>query len=134
MVVDTSAFVALILREPGYQKVELALQEADHLVLGTPSLVECGIVLATRLGRDPRSLIQRTIDQFGIEIVPFEREFAEVAIDAFLKFGKGRHAAGLNILDCMAYGMAKESGQPLLSVGEDFQKSDLEGFEEGATP
>jgi ribonuclease VapC len=61
----------------------------------------------------------------AIVIEPFTVEQAHLACQAFHDFGKGRHAAGLNFGDCFAYALAKITGEPLLSKGEDFKKTDL---------
>jgi uncharacterized protein with PIN domain len=59
------------------------------------------------------------------EIVPVDREQAELGRHAYRAFGKGRHPAGLNYGDCFAYALSKQSGEPLLYKGEDFTKTDV---------
>ena len=66
------------------------------------------------------------IETAGAEIVPFTAEHASLARDAWRRFGKGRHKAGLNLGDCFSYALAKERGQPLLFKGEDFAATDIE--------
>ena len=61
----------------------------------------------------------------GIEIVPMNAEQVEIAREAWRKFGKGRHPAGLNIGDCCSYALSKYSGEPLLFKGDDFAKTDV---------
>jgi len=63
-----------------------------------------------------------------LEVVPVDAEQAEIARSAWRKYGKGRHAAGLNFGDCFAYALAKFSGQKLLAKGEDFRCTDVELF------
>jgi ribonuclease VapC len=62
----------------------------------------------------------------GAEIVPFTAEHASLARDAWRRYGKGRHKAGLNLGDCFAYALAKERGQTLLFKGDDFAATDIE--------
>jgi ribonuclease VapC len=51
---------------------------------------------------------------------------ADRALDAFTRFGKGRHPARLNLGDCFAYALASTLNEPLLFKGEDFGKTDIE--------
>lgn len=125
MIVDTSAVVALFLKEPGYEEIFQALVEADRAGIGAPTLSEAGLVLANRLGRDPSPLLERFLQQFGLVVVPFGEEHWREAVGAYLRFGKGRHPAALNFGDCLTYATAKLAGQPLLYVGKDFSRTDL---------
>ena len=125
MIVDTSAVVALFLKEPGYEELFRALVEADRAGIGAPTLAETGLVLANRLGREPRPLLERFLQQFGLVVVPFGEEHWREAVRAYLRFGKGRHPAALNFGDCMTYATAKLADQPLLYTGEDFSRTDL---------
>jgi ribonuclease VapC len=63
---------------------------------------------------------------FEVEVVSFTADMATLAADAWRRFGKGRHPAGLNIIDCCAYALAALAGAPLLAVGDDFAKTDLD--------
>jgi ribonuclease VapC len=58
-------------------------------------------------------------------VVPFDEGHWREALAAFIRFGKGRHPAGLNFGDCLSYATATIAAQPLLAVGEDFAKTDL---------
>lgn len=64
--------------------------------------------------------------RFGIEVIPFTPTHAARARQAWVRFGKGRHKAGLNFGDCMAYATAREEGLPLLFKGNDFPHTDIE--------
>jgi ribonuclease VapC len=94
--------------------------------IGAPTLTEVSIVLGSRLGRDPMPLVGRVLQELGIVVIPFSQEHWAEATDAFMRYGKGRHPAGLNYGDCMTYAVAKLTGQPLLAVGDDFPQTDLE--------
>jgi ribonuclease VapC len=125
MIVDTSALISIIFKEPGFEELLDKIGKADEIGMGTPTLVESGIVLAARLRRDPRALLGRIIRQFGVVEIPFGSEHWQEAIGAYQRFGKGRHPAALNFGDCMSYATAKLTAQPLLYTGRDFLKTDL---------
>ncbi len=126
MIVDASAILAVIFREPGYDALLAKLQSAEAVAVGAPTLAEAGIVLHARLGDASRGLIERILDELSIQEIPFGEVHWREAVDAFRRFGKGRHPAGLNFGDCLTYAAAKLSGEPLLFVGEDFARTDLE--------
>lgn len=125
MIVDTSAIVAILLREPGWEGLLEKLVSAGRVGVGAPTLVEAGIVLSARLGRDARPLLARLAQEAGMSTVPFGEAAYVVAVDAFLRFGKGRHPAALNFGDCVSYATARVTGEPLLCVGEDFRRTDV---------
>lgn len=126
MILDTSAVVALFLREPEFEEILEKLDgTGEPLGIGTPTLVETGIVLAARLKADPRPALAKFLADFEIAVIPFGDPHWREALEAFARFGKGRHKASLNFGDCMAYATARLSGQALLSVGDDFPKTDL---------
>lgn len=126
MIVDTSALVAVVLREPGHQEMIAKLANSSSSGIGTPTLAEFGLVLSARLRTDPRGMIVRVLDEFDILEVPFGGEHWREAVDAFERFGRGRHPARLNFGDCLSYAVARLSGEPLLFVGDDFAATDLE--------
>jgi len=82
-------------------------------------------VLTAKIGPRGRSLLARVVREARITILPFTDEHWPIAIDAYARFGKGRHAAGLNFGDCLTYAVASLAAQPLLYVGEDFSRTDL---------
>ena len=124
MIVDSSALVAIVLREPGWEDLVEKLS-AGPAGVGAPTLAEAGVVLATKLGPRGRSLLARVVQEARIDVVPFTDEHWPIAIDAYARFGKRRHAAALNFGDCLTYAVAYLANQPLLYVGEDFAKTDL---------
>ncbi len=83
------------------------------------------MVVSSRLHCDARPRVTELLRRAGAEVIPFTEEHYEVALDAFLRYGKGRHPAALNFGDCLAYAVARLSGLPLLYVGDDFSKTDL---------
>jgi ribonuclease VapC len=126
MIIDTSALVAITFREPGHPELITKLASASSAGIGTPTLAETGLVLAARLRRDSRDLVIRLLYEFNIEEVPFGDGHWKEAIDAYLRYGKGRHKAQLNFGDCLTYAVARLAGEPLLFAGNDFTETDLD--------
>ena len=125
MILDSSALVGIVLREPGFERIVAKLAAADAVAVGTPTLAEAGIVLTARLGRDARGLLQGLLREWGAETVSFGEEHWREAVTAYARFGRGRHKARLNLGDCMAYAVAKLAGEPLLCTGDAFPRTDL---------
>ena len=124
MIVDSSALVALLLRESGWERVAGALATPAHVAIGAPTLTETAIVLTAKGA--PPTLLPAALQRTGIEVVPFTERHALVAADAYSTYGRGRHAASLNFGDCMTYAVARLAQAPLLFVGNDFSQTDLE--------
>lgn len=125
MIVDSSAVIALVLREPGWEELAGKLAAAATAAIGAPTLAETGLVLTAKLGRKAPALLSRFLQEAGLTVIPFAEDHWRTAVEAYARFGKRRHAAGLNFGDCLAYAVARLSGQPLLFVGDDFSKTDL---------
>ena len=125
MIVDSSALVAVLLRQPAHEQLLDKLREARVAGVGAPTLAETGIVVASRVGAVGRTLLARLLQESGLQVVPFGDQHWPVALDAFGRFGKGRHSAALNFGDCLTYAIARLADQPLLCLGEDFAKTDL---------
>ena len=126
MILDSSALVAVILREPECEPVLAHLETAGALGVGAPTLSETAIVLAARLERDPRPKIARLLQEYRVTVVPFTDAHWIESTEAFLAFGKSRHPAALDCGDCLTYAVAKLSGEELLATGGDFTRTDLE--------
>ena len=126
MILDSSAIIAVVLREPGFELILDRIADADTLAIGAPTLVETGIVLGNRIGEKARVLVIQFLHEWRIHIIPFGEHHWSEAVNAYLRYGKGRHKAGLNFGDCMSFAVARLSGQSLLCTGEDFSKTDLE--------
>ena len=126
MVADTSALVAVLLREPTADRLTGALDQATVIRCSAVSLVEAAMVMQGRLGERGERELDLLAARLRIEIVPVTVEQAEVARSAFRRFGKGRHPAGLNFGDCFSYALARALGEPLLFVGNDFSQTDVQ--------
>ena len=125
MVLDTSAIVAIHLREPGHERLIERIDTAEVVVVGVPTLLETAMVLTARLGQDARPTVFAFLRRLEAEVVPFNEEHLDAAITAFIRFGRGRHPAALNFGDCMSYAVASVAGMPLLFTGEDFSRTDI---------
>jgi ribonuclease VapC len=124
MILDSSALVAIVLQEPDAEGLLQRMREAPQLGIGAATLLEAGIVLSARLQADARGLLARVLQEGGIAVVDLTEAHVSVAMDAWLRYGKGRHPAALNFGDCLAYATAVVAGAPLLCVGDDFPQTD----------
>jgi ribonuclease VapC len=125
LIVDTSMLLAIVFRDAGYEALLEQLASAEALAASAPTLAETGIMLTARLGAGADGLLERLLDEFGIQEIPFGELHWREAVEAFRTYGKGRHAAALNFGDCMTYATAKLAGEPLLFTGDDFAQTDL---------
>lgn len=128
MFVDASALVAIIGEESDGLELAGRVRLADHIHTSAIALYEAALGLS-RAKRITLADAQAALDQFvaisGARIVPITAEIGRIAIDAFGRFGRGRHPARLNMGDCFAYACARELGVPLLFKGDDFSQTDI---------
>jgi ribonuclease VapC len=125
MVLDSSAIVAIHLREPGHERLIDRIDAAEVVVVGVPTMLEAAMVLTARLGHDARPMLFAFLRRLDTEVVAFNEEHLDAAATAFIRFGRGRHPAALNFGDCMSYAVASVAGMPLLFTGEDFRRTDI---------
>jgi ribonuclease VapC len=125
IVVDSSALLCLLLGESEAERVAGSLADSARTLIAAPTLLETSIVAEARLG--PRGVLnlQETLRAAQIDVVTFTAEEAQVAAEAWRRFGRGRHPAQLNFGDCMSYATAVTHQAPLLFIGEDFAKTDV---------
>lgn len=121
--VDTSALITVVLDQPGAASCIAALKSADGLLMSAGTLAEVMIVAARR---DVSDEIAELIEHLGLRIVPVTPAAAKRVALAYEKWGKGIHPAGLNFGDCFAYEVAKHHRCPLLYIGRDFARTDIE--------
>ncbi|MGH3551968.1 MAG: type II toxin-antitoxin system VapC family toxin [Mycobacterium sp.] len=125
MIVDTSAIVAIVLGETRSEDLAEILVDATAPKMSATA-VEVNAVLARRLRPEDQRRVERLLDVWEIELVPFDAEQAEIASKAYRDFGRGSgHPAGLNLGDCFSYALAEVTGEPLLYVGDDFVHTDV---------
>jgi ribonuclease VapC len=120
MVVDTSALVAILLGGTDAERFACALGEAPVRLLSAVSRVELSFVIEGRKGESGRADLELLLRDGGFDIVSVTSQQAEIAINAFRRFGRGRHRANLNIGDCFAYALAVATDHTLLFKGDDF--------------
>jgi ribonuclease VapC len=126
MIIDTSAALAALLREPERDHFESLIASAQQVYMSAAAYLEAGIVVDGR--RDP--ILSRTLDEWlasaNVHIEPVTVEQAQIARDAYRDFGRGSgHPARLNFGDCLSYALAKDLDQPLLYKGDDFLHTDV---------
>jgi ribonuclease VapC len=125
MVLDTSALLALLLDEPEAEDFRLAVEEDATRLVSAATLLETALVIEARKGDPGGRELDTLVQKADVIIVPVEAEHVAEARRAYRRFGKGRHAAGLNFGDVFAYALARVSGEPLLFKGDDFTKTDV---------
>ena len=96
-------------------------------MMSTMSVLEATCVISARLGPSAMSELTLFLHEFQIDQVPFDMPQLDLAQSAWLRFGRGFHAARLNFGDCASYALARFSGEPLLFVGDDFRQTDIAG-------
>jgi ribonuclease VapC len=128
MIVDTSALLAILQDEPERRRFNEAIEMADSRRLSAATLVEASFVVEARFGADGQRALDRLIEIAGMEIVPVDVEQARAAREAYIHFGKSRHAAGLNFGDCFSYALAAVMREPLLFKGDDFEDTDVDRY------
>jgi len=125
MVIDTSAIVAILFDEPERSDFDRLIAEDDVRLISAITRVEAAFVIEGRTRDVGRARLDRFFALNGIEIVAVTPEQAELAVETFRRYGKGRHPVGLNIGDCFSYALAKATGEPLLFKGNDFSQTDI---------
>lgn len=125
MVIDSSALLAILQDEPERRRFNEAIEAAAERLLSVATFVEVSIVIDARYGPPGLHHVDLFLDRADIELVDVDAEQAGIARDAYSRFGKGRHPAGLNFGDCFSYALANTRGLPLLFKGEDFARTDL---------
>jgi ribonuclease VapC len=125
MVIDTSAVIACLLDEPERASLVAAMAADPVKLISVVGVVEASFVMLGRKRAGGLSDLEAFLTDGEIDRVPVDVRQAEAAVEAFRRFGRGRHRARLNIGDCFAYALAKTTGEPLLFKGEDFARTDV---------
>lgn len=125
MTLDSSALIAILFAEHGYLDLVDKILSAGAVRVAAPTLVETSMVFAARRTAAAANEVRALVQELGVTVVPFgEREW-HAAVDAFARFGRGRHKAGLNFGDCLSYAAAANANDSLLFVGDDFSQTDI---------
>jgi len=125
MVLDTSALLALLLDEPEAEDFRAAVEEDTTRLVSAATLLETALVIEARKGEPGGRELDTLIHKADVVVVPVDAEHVFEARRAYRRFGKGRHAAGLNFGDVFAYALARTAGEALLFKGDDFAKTDI---------
>jgi len=129
MFVDASAIVAMMADENDAEMLSARLIGAGTRVTSPMALWEASVAYSRIFGLEPTAALREVeayIRPFGITVAPIEPAMTAAAVDAYQRFGKGRHPAGLNFGDCFAYACARQLDMPLLYKGDDFSRTDIE--------
>jgi ribonuclease VapC len=121
MVMDTSALLAVLLGESEAETFAAAIAGDTRRLLSAVSALEASIVIEARKGPDGRHEFDLLLHRIGA----INQAQFEIARDAWRRFGKGNHPAGLNFGDCCSYALSKTSNEPLLFKGNDFSQTDV---------
>jgi ribonuclease VapC len=124
LVVDTSAVMAIVNAKQSRHIIAGALAEAEGPTIAASTRLELSIVAEARLGRGGADDALAILDAAGAVTFPFDEHLADLAFDAWLRFGRGRHRAALDFGDCFGYALAVHLDVPLLCVGDDFAQTD----------
>jgi|ERR1700682_3615 ribonuclease VapC len=126
MILDSSAVLTILFREPGFEIFEKAIADSPACRISAASFVEVSILLESRAGDAAIRQWDALFRQARILIEPVTEEQALLARQGYSDYGKGRHAAGLNFGDCFSYALARATGEPLLFKGQDFSQTDIQ--------
>ncbi|PKA45150.1 type II toxin-antitoxin system VapC family toxin [Rhizobium sullae] len=126
MVIDTSAIVAVLRSEPEAAALERKVVANPIRLVPATCVLEARMVLVSRRGEHALAEIDLWLARIEADIVPVDADLVDLATQAWLAYGKGRHPAGLNFADCFSYALAKRADEPLLFIGKDFSQTDIE--------
>ena len=125
MVIDTSAIVAILRNDSRADALRRAIVADPLRLVPATCVLEGRMVLVSRRGEHVIAEIDLWLTKISASVIAVDADLADVATQAWLAYGKGRHPASLNFADCFSYALAKRAEEPLLFVGEDFSKTDL---------
>ena len=125
MVVDSSAVLAILFDEPERDAFADALSDAGLRLMSSLNVLEAAVVVSSRKGPYGARELDLLLHRAEFEVVSFTSDHLRLARDAYERYGKGRHPAGLNLGDCCAYALARHTGEPLLFKGDDFARTDV---------
>ncbi|MDG4676203.1 type II toxin-antitoxin system VapC family toxin [Shinella sp. 838] len=126
MVIDTSAIVAILRNELKAETLRRAIVADTVRLVPATCVFEARMVLVSRRGEHALAEIDLWLTKIAADVIAVDADLVDVATQAWLTYGKGRHPAGLNFTDCFSYALAKRSDEPLLFIGDDFSKTDIQ--------
>jgi ribonuclease VapC len=125
VVIDSSALVALLGMEPEAARLAAAIEADGTRLISAASVFEAAVVIESRYGPEGGRELDLLVAKAGLSVEPVTAQQAEIAREAWRRFGKGRHPANLNFGDCFSYALARVTGEPLLFKGTDFPQTDV---------
>jgi len=125
LVLDTSAVMAILTREPGHEELATNLASAEVRLISAGTLIELGVLLEARVGPAAGGIIERFLRDGDVDVVPVDRSSVDRALEGWRRFGRGRHSAALNLGDLFAYALAASMDEPVLCTGGDFSQTDV---------
>src|SRR5689334_1968437 len=128
MVIDASAILAVLLGEEDAAFYADRIEKAADPRMSSVSALEVALVIGARKREQGLAALDRFLETSGTQVIAFDIEQLGLAREAWWNYGKGRHAAGLNLGDCCTYALAEALGRPLLYKGDDFSRTDVRGI------
>ena len=125
MIIDSSALLAILYQETDADVFARAIAGAPQRLMSAANYLETAIVIDRQRGLAAGRQFDRLVVSAEIEVEPVTQIHADIARQAYLEFGKGKHAAALNFGDCFSYALARSLELPLLFKGEDFSRTDI---------
>jgi len=126
LVVDTSAIIAILNKEHDQLTYVNAIQLYEYGLVSCSAVLEATMVLVGKKYPNPCGELESFFQVSNISVIGITHTQTVIAQQAFLQYGKGRHKAALNFVDCFSYALAKEKNLPLLFKGDDFTHTDIE--------
>jgi len=125
VIIDSSALLAILYQETDADVFARAIAGAPQRLMSAANYLETAIVIDRQRGLAAGRQFDRLVVSAEIEVEPVTQIHADIARQAYLEFGKGKHAAALNFGDCFSYALARSLELPLLFKGEDFSRTDI---------
>ncbi|WP_050631510.1 type II toxin-antitoxin system VapC family toxin [Bradyrhizobium viridifuturi] len=129
MFIDASALTAMLTDENEARELLARLHQAATRLTSPLAVWEAAIAVARVLDlpiSEASEAVESYLALMEIKMVQVPPETARIALEAFDRYGKGRHPARLNFGECFAYACARHLGEPLMFKGTDFPQTDIE--------
>ena len=125
MIIDSSAILAVLQGEPEARNFVRIIHESLTNAISVATLFEASMITLSRRGEVGLEELAGFLARAGVQEIQVSTEQGRLALDAFRRFGRGRHPAALNVGDCFAYALARSRGEALLFKGDDFSATDV---------
>jgi ribonuclease VapC len=126
MIVDSSAILAIAFQEPEAGRFASAIVRSPERHISSVNWLETMMVMENHSGAAAVDDVRLVLNELAIGTLPFDEVHMHEALEAWRRYGKGRHPAALNLGDCCAYAASKVETRPLLFKGNDFSRTDVE--------